>query len=176
MRSVFLMACLCLPLAGCMKAQQSTSKAMDGIEQETSSSWHKMRQALDLEKPKPVPSRKAQTRYCYRTYEDIVCYHKPVPGQEERLVAFQQGNSVGYTLEPAAEPTETRKHSAKSKPKPKPAEAAAPAKASADALPNAPMPNAPVPATKAADTKHLKEITFDPSELEPRKLVPDKVE
>lgn len=34
--------------------------------------------------PQPIPAS-----YCYRTYQDILCYRRPMPGWEFRLVSYQ---------------------------------------------------------------------------------------
>ena len=145
----------CLLLGACTKAQDSTSQALDTAGTETSASYDKMRNYLDVgHKPKPVPVKGAQPRYCYHTYEDIICYSKPLPGEEYRLVGFQNSaGKTGYTL-----PQET---------------------APEDADPLPPLKSldvGPPPAIKADTAPQLKEIIFDPAELQPKELVPDKMQ
>lgn len=39
--------------------------------------------------PKPLPPS-----YCYKVYQDIMCYREPIPGAERRLVGWQGDNVV----------------------------------------------------------------------------------
>jgi hypothetical protein len=148
-------AAFCLTLAACTKAQDTSTQALDTVGNETSASYNKMRDALDLnDKPKPRPKKIAQPRYCYKTYEDIICYARPLPGEEYRLVGYQSSTGkAGYTLPPTA-------------PAQDPSESVSPS-----SMPITPMPTTP---GKEKDDSQLKEIIFDPSELEPKELVPDK--
>jgi hypothetical protein len=146
----------CVALAACTSAQEPASQALDTVGNETGASYNKMRGYLDLgPRPKPVQSKDVvQPRYCYHTYEDIICYSQPLPGEEYRLVAFQSASGkTGYTLPPA--PTNV-------------------------VMPPLPPPKpttiGPPPPAKPNDDKQLKEIIFDPSELEPKELVPDKIQ
>jgi hypothetical protein len=146
----------CVALAACTKAQDTTSQALDTAGTETSASYNKIRDYLDVgHKEKPPEAKTAvQPRYCYHTYEDIICYAQPLPGEEYRLVGFQSSSGkTGYTLPPMPD--------------------------------NVTMP--PLPPLKSvavvgppppvkSDDKQLKEIIFDPSELEPKELVPDKMQ
>ncbi|MDE3060357.1 MAG: hypothetical protein KGJ06_05045 [Pseudomonadota bacterium] len=38
---------------------------------------------------KPKPPLPVRASYCYRAYQDILCYRQPMPGWEFRLVAYQ---------------------------------------------------------------------------------------
>lgn len=188
MRQVAIILALCSALTGCMKAQHSTSKALDDVEEGTSTTWGKVREALDLSSPAKAKARHPQPRYCYKTYEDILCYSKPQPDQESRLVAYQAGNVVGYTMEPPPEPRSViAKKVLLPQKMPKatsaPVQTAAPAASSDAPVPAPTATPAPLAATQPpagqstkTDQKKLKEIIFDPSELEPKKLVPDKAE
>lgn len=202
--------CVLLLLVGCSKAHDNSTKALDTVEQETSSTWQKLREALDLSsKSTSQPTRHMpQQRYCYRAYNDILCYGHPVAGQEERLVAYQEAARTGYTIEPPPAPkakpekkdTQKKKDTVvEDKPPIKQANADAADKKQAEVKPSeakqeaqkndAAKPDSAKPVTDPvasgdatkkpsgkAEEKHLKEIIFDPKELEPKKLVPDKVE
>lgn len=191
MRTLALTLSFCLLLCGCMKAQDTSTTALDGMEKETSSTWHKLRETLDLGSKPVKHSQPAQARYCYRTFEDVVCYSKPLVGQESRLLAYQDKGAVGYVIEPPPAPLKLRKPAAPTPVVEKPKEADTIAKtpddkAAADKAFDKPAdkPSIAKPAEKPAektaekkdDMKHLKEIIFDPSELEPKKLVPDKMQ
>lgn len=147
---------VCMLLMACAGATDTASGALDTAGNETSSSYTKMREMMGLQAKKaPRPVDSIQPRYCYKTYEDIVCYGKPVPGYEERLVAYQNKHGgTGYTLDPMPVTDD-----------------------------NPPLPTlkavdvpTPTPAASDAEKSQLKEIIFDPAELEPKELVPDKQE
>ncbi len=148
---------ICLIFTGCTKMQDSASQDLDAAGTETSASYNKIRDYLDVgHKAKPKEQVKAVPRYCYHTYEDIICYSKPLPGEEYRLVGFQtSAGKTGYVMTPPP-PTDT---------------------SNADDLP--PLKSVtvgPPPQVKTAEKPHLKEIIFDPAELEPKELVPDKMQ
>jgi len=148
-------ALACLPLAACADVKDTASQGLDTVGTETSASVNKMRNYLGIgHAPKPVAVKDAQSRYCYKTYQDIICYSRPLPGEEYRLVGFQTAaGKTGYVLSPAMMP-----------------------EGEGDALP--PLKSVtviPPPPIKGDDGgKQLKEIIFDPSELQPKELVPDK--
>lgn len=157
MNKPFLMLLLCVAVTACAGAQDSSVRVLDNVEDNASADWSKLRGYAGVDK-KPPPPRKetAQPRYCYHLYQDIVCYGKPVPGQENRLVAYQDSSAhTGYVMEETASP-----------------------KAVLKPLPSVTVPTPPkiaaVPAPKPE--KVLKEIIFDPSELQPKDLVPQKTQ
>lgn len=43
--------------------------------------------------PKPGPPQPIAASYCYTVLQDIMCYRKPMPGWEHRLVAYQGTNA-----------------------------------------------------------------------------------
>jgi hypothetical protein len=146
----------CLALTACAGAKDSTSQDLDAVGNETSASYNKVRDDMGLgHKEKVVVTKEVQPRYCYKTYQDIICYSKPLPGEEYRLTGFQTASGkTGYVLPE----------------KPVPG-------GNDDELP--PLKTVSVgapPAVKGEgkDDSQLKEIIFDPSELEPKELVPDK--
>lgn len=234
-----------LLLTSCTKVQDTSTRALDKVETETSSSWYKIREYLDLSsRPTPKEKSHVQPRYCYGALQNVICYPSPIAGQESRLLAYQNSAGTGYTLaphDPGAEPKKkvakktekteqakkpneitpvpaaelaeaptvtpapaaATKHTPlpaletapapvaapaptatmpdiKPEPTPAPAPVATPAPTPAPASAPAPTP-APTPAAgqtsgKPDESKKLKEITFDPSELEPKKLVPDRMQ
>jgi hypothetical protein len=204
---------LFLLLPGCTKVQNSSKQALDDVEVNTTSTWQKIREALDLSSRPPVKEKRhVQPRYCYKAFNDVICHSQPVPGAEERLVAYQNNSGTGYTIGPAAAnmakksvgkthkaskavhpvgtiaKNESKPFTAEQLPKPvmnTPVYGPVPPSTTAaePAAPVAPAPVAVAPTVSpkeaqkpVADTKKLKEITFDPSELEPKKLVPDRVQ
>lgn len=195
MRSLVFSLGFCLLLGACTKVQDSSTRALDTVEKETSSSWYRIRDYLDLGSRPPVkPKSRVQPRYCYGTLQDVICYPSPVAGQEGRLLAYQNSAGTGYTLAPHAEHAAPRKKTPKVAKAAKKASAAVAAPVASGPAPVATMPEmqhgptpapSPVPApvtgamTGAAtpeEPRKLKEITFDPSELEPKKLVPDRLQ
>lgn len=42
-----------------------------------------------LTPPEHKPPRAVPPSYCYRTFQDVVCYRQPVAGWENRIVAYQ---------------------------------------------------------------------------------------
>lgn len=150
----------CIALAACSNdVKQTTSGALDTAGAETGASYNKLREYLGVgHQAKPAEARNGeQARYCYHTYQDIICYAQPLPGEEYRLVAYQSAaGKTGYTLPPP------------------------PAGMTLPPLPPPPssVAVASPPAVKgdSDDKKQLKEIIFDPSELQPKELVPDKMQ
>ncbi|MDX1974306.1 MAG: hypothetical protein SFT92_01380 [Rickettsiales bacterium] len=39
--------------------------------------------------PPPKPHLPVPTSYCYRSFQDVMCYRQPMPGWEHRLVGYQ---------------------------------------------------------------------------------------
>ena len=169
-----------LALSGCMKAQDSTSRALDTVGNETSSSYNKMRDYLDLgHKPKPVPpQRQIPPRYCYKTYEDVLCYSQPIAGEEYRLTGFQTATGkTGYTLPP----TVTTPAEAVVAPPPQMVVMPGGNPVSGELPPLKSVTVLSVPPVKAVATppearKQMKEVIFDPAEWQPKDLVPPKPE
>lgn len=157
-RKLVIALAACAALAACNKAQESTREDLDVVGNETSTSYNKLRDYLDLgHKDKPVPkSKPVDQRYCYHTYEDIICYPTPIAGEEYRLVGFQTAaGKTGYVLPPAT-PTPGGEKLAE----------LPPLKSVTVGSPPAVLATPPKP--------QLKEIIFDPAELQPKELVPDK--
>ncbi len=178
MRISVLTVSFCFMLSACTKVQDSTNTALNDVEKETASTWTKARNILDLNKP--VVAKKAPSvppRYCYRSMQDVICYNKPLVGQEERLLAYQDKNSVGYVIDPPKEPVakkEVEKPVGESKKAvPDVTAEKAPAPAATPAATEKPKDSSNNGLPKKDDIKNLKEIIFDPAELEPKKLVPD---
>jgi len=144
-------------LGACTQPQKDdASQALDAAGNETSASMDKMRNYFEIgHKPKTPTGQPAQPRYCYKTYEDVICYDKPIPGEEYRMVGFQTPDGkVGYVMNPAPVP------------------------AGGEDLPPLKKVDVPSPPEVKADSgsSQLKEIIFDPAELQPKELVPEKPE
>src|SRR5262249_26051832 len=77
----------CLALTACNKAQDSANNVLDTVGNETSDTYNKVRDIFDLHS-KPKPEKPTQPSYCYKTMQDIICYPRPLPGQEERLTGY----------------------------------------------------------------------------------------
>jgi len=151
-------ALLLLSLTSCDSVHDGTVRSLNGVEDNTDTAWSKTREYLwldDKNKVKKAPEV-SQPRYCYRTYQDIICYGEPLVGAENRLVAYQDAHAhAGYVLAPASQKEDT---------------------ASKAVLKPIKSVNVGSPPPVAGDTgaakKQLKEIIFEPSELNPRELVP----
>ncbi len=146
------MLCALLLLTACPAAQDSADTALDDVGEGTSNSYNKIREVTGLshkQEPKPTP----QPRYCYKTFEDVVCYGAPVAGQDIRLVGYQDATGkTGYVL-----PDNQNSASVAALPPLKPVAVPMPPKVAGDST---------VP------KKQLKEVIFDPAELQPKQLVP----
>lgn len=174
MRYAFWSLGVCVLLSGCMKAQDNSVRVLDSVEKETATSWQKMRDYLDLSGKPPEKHRRPslQPRYCYKTYEDVVCYASPIPGQEERLLAFQAAGKVGYVVEPprvheeqkkkettksaAQVPVKAEAAAPSPTPEPTPAPTSAPAPQAAESAPaqaQAQAAASPAPTPPAGDKK-----------------------
>ena len=53
--------------------------------------YHGMDSLADWMRPEPPPKppKAIADSYCYRTYQDILCYRSPMPGWEYRIVGYQ---------------------------------------------------------------------------------------
>jgi hypothetical protein len=170
-----------LVLLGC--SHDDTNSTLDTMGNETSASWHELRKITGFESDNKTKVVHAQPRYCYKTMQDVICYPTPIPGQEERLTGYQtEKGTTGYIL-PA------HRHEADMEPG---------VPVTVSKLPVTNVPNLPKiaggPATAASTTTstttttttttapvagplpkpRLKEVIFDPAELQPKTLVPDK--
>lgn len=155
-RKILLISIISLQISGC-SASDTTKRALNTIEDNTSVTWNKARDLTGLGRKKPQQKITSQARYCYKSYEDITCYGQPIPGNENRLVAYQ-GNTgqTGYIL-----PGSGRETGSVILPPLKSVNVGTPPKiADSD--------------TVTKNKKQLKEIIFDPAELQPRELVPRK--
>jgi hypothetical protein len=154
-KNSLLAACLSMALAACASVRDTPEHALNTVEDNASGIWGKARSAMGVERKKKAV--KSQPAYCYRSYQDVTCYAEPMPGEEDRLVAYQGSRGqTGYVL---AEPARNQSTAPVSLPPLKAITVAPPPKIAA----------APDPAKKP-----LKEIIFDPAELQPKDLVPQK--
>ena len=154
---IFAAICLCITLAACQQTQDTATNAYGTVGDQTGKSYDKIGEIIGLKKPPPPKTQPAETRYCYKTYNDIICYNRPLPGEEYRLVGYQQANGkTGYVMEPNHVTDVISTGTVKP-------------------LPSVTVgPPPPVKGTTDSGDKQLKEVIFDPAELEPKELVPDK--
>jgi hypothetical protein len=152
---------VCILLNACSK--DTSSQTLDTIGNETSASYNKMRDMAGVSHVKPENKNKpAQNRFCYNTFNDIICYPKPIAGADYRLKGFQDSSgATGYVL---PDNYNTPLIPLKS--------------VDVGDAPKVLGTSSLVPAAKPASSqdKKLKEIIFDPKELEPKDLVPAKIE
>lgn len=202
MKSIGYVLVIILALSGCAREQESARGTLDIAENNTKNSWAKFRDMLGLASVNKNTQTKISPRYCYTTYGDVICYAQPLTGEEERLTGFQQASGhTGYSMaehiseevkkpdvKPPA-PAKTEKKPVKTKKKTKKSKAKGKSKKpvanSKDAKPSSsgavnPAANAAISASPKEmqgpqrEEKKLKEVIFDPSELEPKQLVPTK--
>lgn len=149
-------------LCGCSGAQSSAANAADTADTEAHASTAKVKEMLGIAKKPPEKRLAAEVRYCYRTYGDIICYRKPIPGEEYRLVGYQESSgATGTVIQP------TLLMDGGETPLPP---------LTSVAVPAPPQVAGSTGAGKSASPHKLKEIVFDPAELEPKTLVPEKSE
>ncbi|MDX2113259.1 MAG: hypothetical protein SFW63_05970 [Alphaproteobacteria bacterium] len=67
---------------------RSTSRMADNTRNQIKRTNRKLRDWWLTPLPEPQPSEIASS-YCYRVFQDIVCYREPMAGWEHRLVAYQ---------------------------------------------------------------------------------------
>lgn len=156
MQRKFLLLCVpLLALSACGPTITDTSnRAANTVEDNVSATWDEARGLLDISRKKPAqPDPKSQPRYCYKFLQDVVCYARPVAGEEDRLVGWQDSRGhAGYVLPPSYKPDNPE-------------------------LP--PLQKVTInstPPIAAAKQQPYKEIIFDPAELQPKELVPEKAE
>ncbi len=156
--------CISLMLFACDQVKDSPGRALNAVEDNTSATWNKMREYAGVPRKNEKPVEHAQARWCYRSYQDIICYGEPIPGQEGRLVAYQGSHGqTGYVIAPPHHASSNHSTAPVSLPPLKAASAGA-SSGKSDAE------------TPKKEEKKLKEIIFDPAELEPKELVPPKTE
>lgn len=145
-------------LNGCgTSMNEAPTRAADEVGSSVNTTWNKFREITATDHKKAKPQEYTQARYCYKSFEDITCYRKPIPGQESRLTAWQGlHGETGYVVEPP-EQDDNRSKAPISLPPLKSVEVA---------------PPTPIKGSE----KSLKEIIFDPAELMPKELVPQKTE
>lgn len=156
-----------LLLAACSgQASNDVDHGLDAVEDNAAATWTKARNisGFPQRQPKPKPPV-TQARYCYKALEDILCYGEPLPGAADRLVAYQgSAGQTGYVL------VERKHHKNKED-----------SSGEIQLIPEVPNTSAPLapaaePQPATGNPKKLKEIFFDPEELQPKELVPQKSE
>ena len=85
---------LMLPLAACSAPSQHAGEQLATDLRDNIYNTSERIQKWVMTKPvKPQPQPVAAT-YCYSAYQDILCYRAPMPGWEDRLVAYQGTNAM----------------------------------------------------------------------------------
>jgi len=145
-------------LSACADMRNNSVHTLDIVEDKTADSWTKIRGYMGLSKKKPLV--KSDPRYCYRTYNDIMCYDTPLQGEESRLVAYQgEGGKTGYVI------TGNEQYYSHNLAPLQSVNVGAAPKILGSASPSK---------VKTKDNRKLKELIFDPSELQPKGLVNTK--
>lgn len=84
---IALMACTPI-INGSNKAAQDTKQAI----YDTKKSWSD----LFVYHPEPKTPQTPQTRYCYGTQSDVVCYDSPQEHTTSKLVGYQDGANISW--------------------------------------------------------------------------------
>ena len=151
---------ICLMLSACAQMQGTPTRTANVIEDNTSATWNEARELLGVKKKVAVKPEKTEQRYCYKSYEDITCYEVPLAGEDSRLVAYQgSSGQTGYLIHTNI--ASSANNNAPLKPLDQ-VNVATPPKVLAAKDPN--------------KDKKLKEIIFDPAELQPKDLVTKKTD
>jgi hypothetical protein len=144
-------------------AERHSMRVLNNVRDQTKKTAMKMREwwltPLPVEYPKPVPPS-----YCYKVWQDIVCYRDPMPGRTHELVAYQ-GNTVDAVPPPLAQ-TEPLPYSRVQKQiaATTGAERITKAKPVFDAIPTLPEPDkdAPLDATAQVGSEPLPDPALSP--------------
>ncbi|MEI6730094.1 MAG: hypothetical protein WCL30_02450 [Pseudomonadota bacterium] len=145
-------------LSACADMRNNSVHTLDIVEDKTADSWTKIRGYMGLSKKKSQV--KSDPRYCYRTYNDIMCYDTPLQGEESRLVAYQgEGGKTGYII------TGNEQYYSQNLAPLQSVNVGAAPKILGSSSPNT---------VKKKDNSKLKELIFDPAELQPKGLVSAK--
>lgn len=107
MRNPILLIVLLPLLAACASVQENSKRAGRNLNEGVLALRQKM---IDYTEPsrrtKPAPPPPLQSAYCYKTQADVLCYRDPLPGQEGRLIGYQEPFEGGarYAPEPSMQP------------------------------------------------------------------------
>lgn len=100
MKPILFAAALALMLTACAEGKQSAERAGSLARKHYVETGQKIREIFTIppkENPKPKPANSA---YCYKAMQDVVCYNVPIEGQQERMTGFQEGGQVGASVRP----------------------------------------------------------------------------
>ena len=144
-------------ISACTQMQGTPTRTANIIEDNTAATWNKTREILGVQKKVVEKPEKTEQRYCYKNYDDITCYEVPLAGEDNRLVAYQGSyGQTGYIIHSNI------------------------ANSNNNTLPLKPLDQVNVATPPKVlgnnDNKKLKEIIFDPAELQPKDLVIKKAE
>lgn len=90
--SMLAMGALC-SVAACENFGEAQRQAADSSKRmvyETKNKWRD----LFTYNPAPVSDPLPQTRYCYKTQTDTVCYDSPQPNMTAKLIGYQDGANI----------------------------------------------------------------------------------
>ncbi|GEM_PF-2587670 len=82
------LAAIALLLPACTEVAQSANRAYDGTRAGIYNSAGKVQDLMRYDPPSTVPQQ-PQTRYCYRSMADIICYEEPQIHISNQLVGYQ---------------------------------------------------------------------------------------
>lgn len=86
---------LLLATAACTPVSESVQHTADSLKTSVADDAGAWKDLLTYH-PKPKTPQLPQTRYCYKTQSDIVCYDSAQHGMTEQLVGYQDGNSISW--------------------------------------------------------------------------------
>jgi hypothetical protein len=89
-----LFGCALLALSACGPMAEDMQMTGDGVRQMSNDTQDAWRNVFTYH-PRPKPQL-PQTRYCYHTQSDIVCYDSPQNNQTAKLVGYQDGSSISW--------------------------------------------------------------------------------
>jgi predicted DNA-binding antitoxin AbrB/MazE fold protein len=188
----------CFLLTACADAQKNLVRGLNIAEDNIAVTWNKAREYAGVAKAKPKTNDNlsSQPRYCYKIYQDSVCYARPIEGREDQMIAYQDSNSnTGYVATNAEETLENNYSSSSSTKITTKEPFKLQQKGVLKPLKSVDVTTPPKIAevktsevstekstkkqdfySKKNDDKKLKEIRFDASELNPKELVPKKAQ
>lgn len=95
MGKITLIVAAMLALAACTPSAESAQQAGVTVRTAMQDSANAWRGLFDYN-PKDTRAQLPQTRYCYQTQADIVCYDSPQPNMTAKLNGYQDGQSISW--------------------------------------------------------------------------------
>lgn len=84
-----------LILSGCQAAADSSGKAATATQGQMYATQQKWQELFTF-KPKSTTPQLPQTRYCYHTQSDVVCYDSPQSTTTSPMVGYQDGANLSW--------------------------------------------------------------------------------